>query len=55
MNGSRKDIDGNEQIKYSKPNLVIIDLLDCIHCHLLHSFDIGYNIKANDISITNEE
>ena len=55
INKSRKDIHEAEQITYSKSNLVIIDLLDYIHCYLLHSFDVGYNIKASDIFITNEE
>ena len=44
-----------EQIKYSQDNLVIIDLLDSIHCHLLHFYDIGYAIKDNDLYLKNDE
>jgi len=32
----------DSSIKFSTDNLVTIDLMDAIHCHLFHSFDIGY-------------
>eukprot|EP01084_Bolivina_argentea_P274063 467023_1 len=32
-----------------------IDILDTIHCYLIHSFDIGYRIKSNELQLINDQ
>ena len=41
------NVDGHRKESLSQSQLVDLDLMDSIHCHLLHSLDIGYQMHSD--------